>query len=121
MAIGRTEDRDTPGDPVMCNIAKVFGNPVRATHLGQRSTRPHTQAGHMTAIDQTRHSSIKSLHARGPSTHGSRLSPGRDLKSSEIHFESVESADDAIDRIDNAAVVDKHVINLAAPVLGLRD
>jgi len=54
MAIGRTEDRDTPGDPVMCNIAKVFGNPVRATHLGQRSTRPHTQAGHMTAIDQTR-------------------------------------------------------------------
>jgi hypothetical protein len=66
MAIGRTEDRDTPWDPVMCNIARVFRSPVRATHLGQRSIRSHTQAGHMTAIDQTRPSCIKSLRARGP-------------------------------------------------------
>jgi hypothetical protein len=65
MAIGRTEDRDTPRDPVMCNIATVFGSPIRATHLGQRSMRPRTQAGHMTAIDQTRPGCTKSLHERG--------------------------------------------------------
>src|SRR5260370_10242173 len=77
MAIGRAEDRDAPWDPVMFNIARMFRSPIRVTHLGQRSDRPHTQAGHMTAIDQTCFSCIKSLHARGPSTHGSRLSPGR--------------------------------------------
>src|ERR1700704_4899483 len=76
MAIGRAEDRDTPWDPVMFNIARMFRSPVRVTHLGQRSDRPHTQAGHMTAIDQTCFSRIKSLHARGPSTHGSRPAPG---------------------------------------------
>ncbi len=74
MAIGRTEDRDTPWDPVMCNIATVFGNPVRATHLGQRSIRPHTQAGHMTAIDQTRPSCIK------PCTRGGRPHMGPGLR-----------------------------------------
>jgi len=66
MAIGRAEDRDTPWDPVMFNIARMFRSPIRVTHLGQRSDRPHTQAGHMTAIDQTCFSCIKSLHARGP-------------------------------------------------------
>src|SRR5712671_5203127 len=91
MAIGRAEDRDTPRDPVMVNIATVFGNPVRATHLGQRSIRPHTQAGHMTAIDQTRLSCIKSLHARGPSTHGSRLSPGRRLYATERAAATLEA------------------------------
>jgi len=65
MAIGRAEDRDTPWDPVMFNIARMFRSPIRVTHLGQRSDRPHTQAGHMTAIDQTCFSCIKSLHARG--------------------------------------------------------
>src|ERR1700704_1588105 len=80
MAIGRAEDRDTPWDPVMFNIARMFRSPIRVTHLGQRSDRPHTQAGHMTAIDQTCFSCIKSLHARGPSTHGSWLSPGLRLK-----------------------------------------
>src|SRR5882762_8192131 len=79
MAIGRAEDRDTPWDPVMFNIARMFRSPIRVTHLGQRSDRPHTQAGHMTAIDQTCFSCIKSLHARGPSTHGSRLLPGMRL------------------------------------------
>jgi hypothetical protein len=47
------------------DTAVMFGSrsaqPIRAS--GQ--CRPHTQAGHMTAIDQN----------RGPSTHGSRLSP----------------------------------------------
>src|SRR6266568_1921125 len=54
MAIGRTEDRDTPWDPVMLQHRKSVRDPIRATHLGQRSIRSHTQAGHMTAIDQTR-------------------------------------------------------------------
>src|SRR3981189_1932655 len=76
MAIGRAEDRDTPWDPVMFNIARMFRSPIRVTHLSQLSDRPHTQAGHMTATDQTCFSCIKSLHARGPSIHGSRLSPG---------------------------------------------
>src|SRR5258707_14033475 len=76
MAIGRAEDRDTPWDPVMFNIAKMFRSLIRVIHLGQRSDRPRTQAGHMIAIDQTRPSCIKSLHRRGPSTHGSRPAPG---------------------------------------------
>jgi len=54
MAIGRTEDRDTPGNPVVLRHREYVRDPIRATHLGQRSIRPHTQAGHMTAIDQTR-------------------------------------------------------------------
>ena len=54
MAIGRTEDRDTPGNPTMLRHRDYVRDPIRATHLGQRSIRPHTQAGHMTAIDQTR-------------------------------------------------------------------
>ena len=66
MAIGRTEDRDTPRDPVMLQHRNGVRNPIRAIHLGQRPIEPHTQAGHMTAIDQTRPSCIKSLRARGP-------------------------------------------------------
>ena len=64
MAIGRTEDRDTPRDPVMPRHRKNVRNPIRVTHLGQRSIRPHTQAGHMTAIDQT-HPSQKILATGG--------------------------------------------------------
>jgi len=54
MAIGRTEDRDTPWNPVVLRHRQYVRDPIRATHLGLRSIRPHTQAGHMTAIDQTR-------------------------------------------------------------------
>ena len=66
MAIGRTEDRDTPGNPTVLRHREYVRDPVCAIHLGQRSIRPRTQAGHMTAIDQTRPSCIKSLRARGP-------------------------------------------------------
>jgi hypothetical protein len=54
MAIGRTEDRDTPGNPTVLRHREYVRDPVCAIHLGQRSIRPRTQAGHMTAIDQTR-------------------------------------------------------------------
>jgi hypothetical protein len=54
MAIGRTEDRDTPWNPTMLRHRDYVRDPIRATHLGQRSIRPRTQAGHMTAIGQTR-------------------------------------------------------------------
>ena len=54
MAIGRSEDRDTPGNPMVLRHREYVRDPICATHLGQRSIRPHTQAGHMTAIDQTR-------------------------------------------------------------------
>ena len=74
MAIGRAEDRDNPRDPLMLRHHGNVRDPIRETHLGQRSIRPRTQAGHMTAIDQTRHRR-KPLAQRGPSTYGSRLSP----------------------------------------------
>ena len=53
MAIGRTEDRDTPRNPMALQRHLHVRDPIRATHLGQRSHRPHTKAGHMTASDQT--------------------------------------------------------------------
>jgi hypothetical protein len=54
MAIGRTEDRNTPGNPLGHVPRRDVWGPIRVTHLGPRSTRPHIKAGHMTAIDQTR-------------------------------------------------------------------
>jgi len=70
MAIGRTEHRDTPLNPVGLQPRPDVWDPVRVIHLGQRSTRPRTQAGHMTAIDQTCRSRKKVLAQPGPSTHG---------------------------------------------------
>ena len=37
MAIGRTEDRDTPRDPVMLQHRYGVWDSIRVTHLGQRS------------------------------------------------------------------------------------
>src|SRR6266542_1259543 len=54
MAIGRTEDRNTPGNSLGHKPRRDVRGPIRVTHLGPRSTQPHTKAGHMTAIDQTR-------------------------------------------------------------------
>ena len=69
MAIGRSEDRNSPGNPMTLQRHCPVWDPIRVTHLGQRSIRPHIKAGHMTATDQTR-SSRKILATRGPSTHG---------------------------------------------------
>ncbi len=79
MAIGRSEDRDTPRNPAMLRHRVLVRDPIRETHLGQRSRRPHHKslpsqkrgAGHMTATDQTRRS-CTALARRGPSTYGFR-------------------------------------------------
>ncbi len=82
MAIGRSEDRDTPRNPAMLRHRVLVRDPIRETHLGQRSRRPHHKslpsrkrgAGHMTATDQTRRS-CTALARRGPSTYGFRAQP----------------------------------------------
>src|SRR5258706_15466529 len=65
MVIGRTEDRNTPGNPLGRKPRRDVWGPIRVTHLGPRSTRPHTEAGHMTAIDQTHPSCKKTLRGGG--------------------------------------------------------
>src|SRR6516164_8112140 len=77
MAIGRTEDRNTPGNPLGRAPRRDVWGPIRVTHLGPRSTRPHIKAGHMTAIDQNRPQLQQVLAKRGPSTQGFRM-PARD-------------------------------------------
>ena len=56
MAIGRSEDRDTPWNPLMLRHHVLVWDPIRVTHLGQRSCDRTTQAGHMTATDQNHRS-----------------------------------------------------------------
>ena len=41
MAIGRSEDRDNPGNPLVLRHRVHVWGPIRASHLGQRSSRPH--------------------------------------------------------------------------------
>src|SRR4030088_1366319 len=76
--IDRSEVRDTPWDPLARKGRWFVWNSRRGNHLGQRSTKPHQQAGHMDASDPIRPS--KTLAARGPSTYGSLLSQGRRLE-----------------------------------------
>ena len=73
MAIGRTEDRNTPGNPLGPRPHRDVWDPIRVTHLGPRSTWPRIKAEHMTAIDQTRPKLQKVLAKRGPSTQGFRM------------------------------------------------
>ena len=53
MAIGRSEDRDNPGNPMALRHRVLVRDPIREIHLGQRHLL-RKKAGHMTAIDQTR-------------------------------------------------------------------
>ena len=77
MAIGRTEDRMNPWDPVaQFKVTPHVWVPIRGFHLGQQSTRLHQQAGHMTASDQIGKPLHNHLASRGPSTYGSRLKAG---------------------------------------------
>ena len=78
MAIGRTEDRNTPGNPLGPRPHRDVWDPIRVTHLGPRSTWPRIKAEHMTAIDQTRPKLQKVLAKRGPSTQGFRMPGGRE-------------------------------------------
>src|ERR1700740_2992042 len=68
MAIGRSEDRDTPWSPLVLRHRYPVWDPIRVTHLGQRSFDRTIQAGHMTATDQA-HLSCYVLARRGPSTY----------------------------------------------------
>jgi hypothetical protein len=83
MAIGRSEDRDTPWDPMVLRYHFSVWDPIRVTHLGPRSSDRTTQAGHMTATDQ-RSSQLHILARRGPSTYGSPQ-PNTDIISAQ-HF-----------------------------------
>jgi hypothetical protein len=74
MAIGRTEDRDTPRDPTVLRHHQPVQDPIRVTHLGQRPSAPHTKAARMTAIDQT------VLRAAPPLRHGGRPRMGPGLR-----------------------------------------
>ena len=65
MAIGRSEDRDTPWNPLVLRHHCPVRDPIRVTHLGRRSSDRTTQAGHMTATDQ-RPSQLHILARRGP-------------------------------------------------------
>src|ERR1700680_1621406 len=53
MVIGRSEDRENPWDRLVLRHHCSVWNPIRVTHLGQRSTDRTAKAGHMTATDQT--------------------------------------------------------------------
>ena len=76
MAIGRSEDRDNPWDPVVLRHHRHVWGPIRATHLGQRSRRPHNK-GRTYDRNRPEQSRCRHLANRGPSTYGSRLSPGK--------------------------------------------
>jgi len=69
MVIGRSEDRDNPWNPLVLRHHVPVWDPIRVTHLGQRSCDRTTQAGHMAATDQS-HRRCQHLARRGPSTYG---------------------------------------------------
>ena len=73
MVIGRSEDRDNPWNPLVLRHHVPVWDPIRVTHLGQRSPDRTTQAGHMAATDQS-HRRCQRLARRGPSTYGFPLS-----------------------------------------------
>jgi len=75
MAIGRSEDRDNPRDPLVLRHHGNVWDPVRVPHLGQRSFDRTTQAEHMIAIDQTPSRSCNVLARTGPSTYDSHIKP----------------------------------------------
>ena len=64
MAIGQSEDRNNPRGPTVPRHHCSVWDPIRVTHLGQRSSRPHSKAGHMTATDQT-HPRCQALRVGG--------------------------------------------------------
>src|SRR6202022_2854634 len=59
------------------DIAFMFRDLIRETHLAPPSIRPHTQPDHMTAIDQTR-SSCQALQTGVRPHMDSGLGPGGD-------------------------------------------
>jgi len=83
MAIGRSEDRDNPWDPVVLRHHGSVWGPIRATHLGQRSRRPHHK-GRTYDRNRPEQSRCRHLASRGPSTYGSRPSGERGGASTDL-------------------------------------
>jgi hypothetical protein len=75
MVIGRSEDRDNPRDPLVLRHHPDVWDPIRVTHLGQRSYGRITKAGHMTAFDQI-HRAATSLQNGGRPHMGPDGTPG---------------------------------------------
>src|SRR5450755_5174405 len=73
MAIGRTDERDTPcHPPAHCDAADVLRARSR-NPSGPRSSIPHRKAGHMIALVPAANISAQlALEPNGPSTHGWR-------------------------------------------------
>src|SRR4029077_9045456 len=73
MAIGRTDERDTPWHPTAhCDAADVLRARSR-NPSGPRSSIPHRKAGHMIAlVPAASFSAQLALEPSGPSTHGWR-------------------------------------------------
>src|SRR4029077_12159142 len=82
MVIGRSEDRDNPWNPLVLRHHVPVWDPIRVTHLGQRSCDRTTQAGHMAATAQS-HRRCQHLARRGPSTYGFPLSRERRISKCE--------------------------------------
>jgi hypothetical protein len=79
MAIGRTEDRNTPGNPLGRKPRRdVLGSDPRNPSGPAVNTAAHQGRTH-DRNDQTRLSCKKVLARRGPSTQGFRMPAGRDL------------------------------------------
>jgi hypothetical protein len=76
MAIGRTEDRNTPGNPFGRISRRDVWGPIRVTHLGARSAWPDIKARHMTGIDQTRPGCKSPCEAGAVHTRGFGCRPG---------------------------------------------
>src|SRR5260370_1008093 len=68
MAIGRSEDRDTPGNPLVLRHHGSVWDPIRVTHLGQRSNRPRSKGRTYDRNRPDRHH-CTALASRGPSTY----------------------------------------------------
>src|SRR5438552_7987121 len=98
MVIGRSEDRDTPWHPTTLRRRARVEGPIRVTHLGQRSIRPHTQAGHMTAIADI-FAAATPCNPGAVHTWGARAKPG--------HERLLDAALSAFGLIDNAGIADR--------------
>ena len=71
MAIGRTDDRNNPRDPMVLRHRLGVWEPIGATHLGQRS-QPTAQTGRTHDRNRPDPFELPNLAKRGPSTHGFR-------------------------------------------------
>ena len=72
--IDRSMTRDTPGQAVALEAAKLFGTCAAETNLASACKQAHQQAGHMCASDPIK-LSLSTLVRRRPSTYVNLLAP----------------------------------------------